>query len=67
MKIRYKNKTMYKTMEVVQDQGPLFLGSNDCERLGLVKRIDTVGHTSRRLKDEIQLKYPELFNCSHNY
>ena len=39
----------------------LLQGSTNCERLGLVKRVATVGHETRTLKDEIQIKYPELF------
>ena len=61
MKIRYKNRTIQTTMEVVPDKGPSLLGSTDCERLGLVKRVDTVGHTTRTLQYEIQVKYLELF------
>ena len=61
VKGHYKNRTIQTTMEVVPDQGPSLLGSTDCERLGLVERVDTVGHTTRTLQDETQLKYPELF------
>ena len=61
VKVRYKGKTIQTTMEVVPDKGPSLLGSTDCERLGLVKRVATVGHETRTLKDEIQIKYPELF------
>ena len=60
VKVRYKNRTIQTTMEVVPDKGPSLLGSTDCERLGLVRRVDTVGHT-RTLKYEIQLKCPGLF------
>ena len=55
VKGRYKNRPIQTTMEVVPDQGPSLLGSTDCERLGLVERVDTVGHTTRTLQDEIQL------------
>ena len=61
VKVRYKGKIIQTTMEVVPDQGPSLLGSTDCERLGLVKRVANVGHETRTLKDEIQIKYPELF------
>ena len=61
MNVRYKNRTIQATMEVVPDQGPSLLGSTDCERLGLFKRVYTVGHAQKTLKDEIQQKYPELF------
>ena len=61
VKVRYKGKTIQTTMEVVPDKGPSLLGSTDCERLGLVKRVATVGHETRTLKDEIHIKYPELF------
>ena len=60
--VRYKNRTIQTTMEVVPDQGPSLLGSIDCERLGLVKRVNTVGQAQKTLKAEIQQKYPELFN-----
>ena len=59
--VRYKNRTIQTTMEVVPDQGPPLLGSIDCERLGLVKRVNTVGQAQKTLKAEIQQKYPELF------
>ena len=61
VKMCYKNRTIQTTMEVVPGQGPSLLGSTDCERLGLVKRVDTVGHTTRTIQYEIQLKYPKLF------
>ena len=61
VKVRYRNRPIQTTMEVVPDQGPSLLGSTDCERLGLIMCVDTVGHTTRTLQDEIQLKYPELF------
>ena len=61
VKVRYKSRTIQTTMEVVPDQGPSLLGSTDCEQLGLVKRVVTVGHATRTLKDEIQIKYPELY------
>ena len=59
--VRYKNRTIQTTMEVVPEQGPSFLGSIDCERLGLVKRVNTVGQAQQTLKAEIHQKYPELF------
>ena len=59
--VRYKNRTIQTTMEVVPEQGPSLLGSIDCERLGLVKRVNTVGQAQQTLKAEIHQKYPELF------
>ena len=59
--VRYKNGTIQTTMEVVPEQGPSLLGSIDCERLGLVKRVNTVGQAQKTLKAEIRQKYPELF------
>ena len=41
MKVCNNNRKIYTTMEVVPDQGPSLLGFTDCERLGLVKRVDT--------------------------
>ena len=59
--VRYKNRTIQTTMEVVPEQGPSLLGSIDCERLGLVKRVTTVGQAQQTLKADIHQKYPELF------
>ena len=59
--VRYKNRTIQTTMEVVPDQGPSLLGSIDCERLGLVKPVNTVGQAKKTMNAEIQQKYPELF------
>ena len=59
--VRYKNRTIQTTMEVVPEQGPSLLRSIDCERLGLVKRVNTVGQAQQTLKAEIHQKYPELF------
>ena len=47
VKVRYKNITIQTTMEVVPDQGPSLLGSIDCEILGLVKRVNTVGQAQK--------------------
>ena len=57
----YNDKIIPSIGEVVPEQGPSLLGSIDCERLGLVKRVTTVGQAQQTLKADIHQKYPELF------
>ena len=61
VRIRYKDREIKTTVQVVPNRRPALLGSADCECLGLVKRVDTISQQTDNLKDEIQGNYPQLF------
>ncbi|KAK2143360.1 hypothetical protein NP493_4554g00000 [Ridgeia piscesae] len=64
--VRYKKRKIATFMEVVQDEcRPALLGGNDCEMLGLLKRVHLIeaGRKPQNepMKEEIKKKHSQLF------